>query len=96
MSVNVGMYDYLMHNFEEKKDACAMSFLHRNFSYVFMADEIQRVAAFLKKLGIKKGDCVTLALPNIPSAVTAFYAVNLLGGVANMVHPLEVGLRIVL
>ncbi len=88
MSVNVGMYDYLMHNFEEKKDACAMSFLHRNFSYAFMADEIQRVAAFLKKLGIKKGDCVTLALPNIPSAVTAFYAVNLLGGVANMVHPL--------
>ena len=31
---------------------------------------------------------MTIALPNIPSAVTLFYAVNKLGMTANLVHPL--------
>lgn len=46
------------------------------------------VKAFLG-IGVKKGDIVTLCLPNIPEALYAFYAVNALGAVANMVHPLS-------
>ncbi|MFI3128796.1 MAG: class I adenylate-forming enzyme family protein [Bacillota bacterium] len=41
----------------------------------------------LKDLGVKSGDVVTIALPNIPQAVIALYAVNKIGGICNMVHP---------
>ena len=82
------MYRYLMNNYEEKKDAVAVSFLHKQFTYRQLKDEIDRVACFLVKQDVKKGDCVTIALPNIPSAVSVFYAVNKIGAVANMVHPL--------
>jgi long-chain acyl-CoA synthetase len=32
---------------------------------------------------------VTIALPNCPQAICLFYAVNLVGGISNMVHPLS-------
>mgnify|MGYP001448857675 CR=1 FL=1 len=41
--------------------------------------------------GIKKGDIVTLCLPNVPEAVYMFYALNKIGAIANMVHPLKSG-----
>lgn len=86
--IETSMYRYLMNNYEEKKDAVAVSFLHKQFTYRQLKDEIDRVACFLVKQDVKKGDCVTIALPNIPSAVSVFYAVNKIGAVANMVHPL--------
>ncbi len=77
-----------MNNYEEKKNAVAVSFLHKQFNYRQLKDEIDRVASFLVKHGVNKGDCVTIALPNIPSVISTFYAVNKIGAVANMVHPL--------
>ena len=82
------MYRYFMRNFDEKKDSVALSFLYKKFTYRYLSDEIDRVACFLKNQGVEKGDSVTIALPNIPSAVSVFYAVNKIGAVANMVHPL--------
>ena len=49
------MYKYLMQNYNEKKDAVAMSFLHKKFTYGFLSDEIDRIACFLKNQGIEKG-----------------------------------------
>ena len=43
----------------------------------------------MKALGVSKGDRVTIALPNCPQAVCLFYAVNMIGAVSNMVHPLS-------
>ncbi|RBQ24374.1 Acetyl-coenzyme A synthetase [Candidatus Methanobinarius endosymbioticus] len=43
----------------------------------------------LIKLGIKKGDNVTVCLPNIPQAISAFYAINKIGAVSNMIHSLS-------
>ncbi len=44
--------------------------------------------AFLA-LGLRRGERVTIAMPNCPQAIYAFYGVNLAGGVANMIHPLS-------
>lgn len=49
--------------------------------------EIDRVAAGLYKLGVRKGDTVMLALPNIMQAVIAVYALSRIGAVASMIHP---------
>ena len=82
------MYQALMQNYQQKKDDVAICFLYKKFSYAFLKKEIDSIACFLKNNGIKKGDVVTVALPNIPSSVSVFYAVNKIGAIANMVHPL--------
>ncbi|MBE6936401.1 MAG: acyl--CoA ligase, partial [Ruminococcaceae bacterium] len=67
----------------------AYEFLGRRTTYAEMRRQILAYAASLQALGIGAGDCVTIALPNCPQAVCLFYAVNLAGGVANMIHPLS-------
>ena len=54
-----------------------------------MIKKIEQCAQALKTIGIRKGDCVTIAMPNCPQAIYMFYAINLIGGIASMVHPLS-------
>ena len=49
--------------------------------------------AFLKA-GIKKDDVVTICMPNTPQGVICLYALNRIGAIANMVHPLSSGKNI--
>lgn len=56
-------------------------------SFTQLMDRVRTVADRLLHLGMRKGDVLTICLPNIPHAVIAFYAANQLGIVVNMVHP---------
>ena len=38
---------------------------------------------------VKKGDIVTIIMPNTPEAVISIYALNRIGAVANIIHPLS-------
>ncbi|MCQ2737341.1 MAG: acyl--CoA ligase [archaeon] len=58
-------------------------------SYTNFLKQIDDVAKSLKKLNIKKGDKVTICMPNTPEAIITFYAVNKIGAISNMVHPLS-------
>ena len=40
------------------------------------------------KAGVKENEIVTIALPSIPEALYCVYALNRIGAVANMIHPL--------
>ena len=51
--------------------------------------EVDAFAAALVSREVKAGDAVTIITPNIPQGVVAIYAVNRIGAVANMVHPLS-------
>ncbi len=53
----------------------------------FMHD-IESVAGFLSTKGIGRGDVVTVFMPNIVQSFVAFYAINRIGAIANIVHPL--------
>lgn len=66
----------------------ALTFMGRDMNYTWLMEHIDQAAASLKKAGFKAGDVATLCLPNTPHAVIFFYAVNRLGGICNMVHPL--------
>ncbi len=52
-------------------------------------NNIQRCAKSLRAIGIRENDKVTVAMPNCPQAIYMFYAINLVGGIANMIHPLS-------
>ena len=54
----------------------------------FMA-RIDAAARGLTALGITAGDRVTICMPNSPQALDCFYALNRIGAVANMIHPLS-------
>ena len=58
-------------------------------SYKELIDEIKKCAKSLKRLGIKEDDVVTICMPNTPESVIMFYAINMVGAVANMIHPLS-------
>ena len=51
-------------------------------------DEIDRVATFLVDHDLAKGKSIAICLPNIPDAIVATYAVNKVGAIANIIHPL--------
>ena len=58
-----------------------------NFSN-FM-EEIEDVAKSLKVLGVEIEEKITICMPNTPEAVATFYAVNKIGAIASMIHPLS-------
>ena len=70
-------------------DYIAYEFMGKCTTYADMWKKINACAKSLKAIGIREGDKVTIAMPNCPQAIYMFYAVNLVGGIANMIHPLS-------
>lgn len=67
----------------------AYSYMGKKTSYREAEKKIRLCARAFAAMGIRKGDRVTLCLPNTPQAVICFYALNLIGAVSNMIHPLS-------
>jgi long-chain acyl-CoA synthetase len=66
----------------------ALVYENRTISQRKLLKTVQRTITFLTEHGIKRGDVVTMALPNIPAMVYAFYALDAIGAIRNIVHPL--------
>lgn len=69
-------------------DTVALIMMGKRITYRQLDELVKRFAAALADLGIKKGDKVSLILPNMPQAVIASYAVFKLGAVVVMNNPL--------
>ena len=57
------------------------------FTYKELFDNISKYAKALKSYGLTKGDCITLAMPNIPETIYYFYACNMIGVTAYLIDP---------
>ena len=67
----------------------ALDFMGSTTTYAKFEQEVYVCAKALRAIGVKPGDKVTICMPNCPQTVIMFYAVNLMGGIANMIHPLS-------
>lgn len=67
----------------------AYVFMGRRTSYADFLRRIEMAAKGLVAMGIGKGDRVTLCMPNTPQALDCFYALNRIGAIPNMIHPLS-------
>ncbi len=67
----------------------AFDFMGKSTTYKEMVANIEKCARSLRTIGVRQNDRVTIAMPNCPQAIYMFYAVNMIGAVANMVHPLS-------
>lgn len=82
------IYEYLMENNRDFPDDIAILYLGRKIKYGELFRQIDRTAAAFSALGVKLGEIVTVALPSIPEALYVVYALNKIGAVSNMIHPL--------
>lgn len=83
------MFEAVLRVAEQYPTHIALDFLGCRTTYQELVRQIRTCAAGLKALGIRPGDKITIAMPNCPQAVYMFYGVNLVGAVANMIHPLS-------
>lgn len=67
----------------------AFDFMGDKTTYYSFVDKIVQSAYSLFAMGIKKGDRVILCMPNCPQTLVLFYAINYIGAVACMIHPLS-------
>ena len=83
------MFEAVAEIADKYPDYVAFDFMGKSTTYKKMKQEIENCAKSLKTIGVRAGDRVTIAMPNCPQAIYMFYAVNLIGGISNMVHPLS-------
>lgn len=86
MNTEQSMYAYLKEGCTDEKQK-KIIYYNRVIDAGELLRLIDNTAGFLQSLGVKKGVPVGIALPNIPEAVIALYAVNAAGGIANLIHP---------
>ena len=81
------IYDYLWESNREHLDNVALDYFGYKIPYRKMFEEINKVAQAFANLGIKEGDTIIIAAVTIPEVIYAFYALNQLGAISNMVDP---------
>ncbi|HWQ59470.1 MAG TPA: AMP-binding protein [Clostridia bacterium] len=67
----------------------AYDFMGKKTTYEKAVRDIHLCAKALRALGIRENDRVTICMPNAPQTIMMFYALNVIGAVSNMVHPLS-------
>lgn len=63
----------------------AIKYIASKITYRELLKNIDKTAEAFSSMGVRKGDIVTLALPNIPENIYAVYALNKIGAIANLI-----------
>ena len=83
------MYEMVEAAAKRHPNHVAYVFMGKKTSYTEFMKRIQAAAQGLYKMGIRKGDKVTICMANTPQALDCFYALNRIGAIPNMIHPLS-------
>ena len=83
------MVDVLMDTVLKYPELDAIEYFNNKYTYKEVMDKVIECAKSLKTIGVKEGDVVSICMPNTPEALFMFYAVNMVGAVSNMIHPLS-------
>ena len=83
------MFELLAATAKQYPDNTAYVFMGKKTSYTEFMKRIDAAAKGLYEMGIRKGDKVTICMANTPQALDCFYALNRIGAIPNMIHPLS-------
>ena len=86
---DISMYDLLKKNNYNREKKIAINYFDNKMTFASFFNEIEKVAKAFSSIGVKEEDVVTLIMPNTPECVIAVLALNKIGAIANMVHPLS-------
>jgi len=84
---NCTCYESLKNTVNKYPEYKAYNYFGVEKEYKKILEDVDVASNALAKLGVKKGDYVTICSSNVPEAVISFYAINKLGAISNMVHP---------
>jgi long-chain acyl-CoA synthetase len=82
-------YQVLKDTADRMPNEPAYEFYGKKTKYHELMDRIELTAKAFSSIGIRSGDTVTICMPNCPQAVDAFYALNRIGAISNIIHPLS-------
>ena len=83
------MYGAVAESARRYPDAPAYDFMGKTTTYRQLIEKIDQAAKALVASGIRRGDAVTICMPNAPQAIILLYAINRIGAVASMIHPMS-------
>ena len=83
------MYQLLEDTARQYPQYIAYTFLGKDTDYTTFLRRIDLTARAFHAMGIHRGDRVTICMANTPQAIDSFYALNRLGAIPNMIHPLS-------
>lgn len=86
---DVSMFGMFKLSAEGHPDAFAYEYYGTKCTYAEMIEKVEYVSNAYYEIGVRKGDIVTILMANTPEAVLTVYALNRIGAVANIVHPLS-------
>ena len=86
---DISMYDLLKKNNYNREKKIAINYFDNKMTFATFFNEIEKVAKAFSSIGVLEGDVITLIMPNTPECVIAVLALNKIGAIANMVHPLS-------
>lgn len=83
----VTCYKNLYNNNKDHLSDVAIEYYGTKITYKELFENIDKTAQAFQTLGIKKGDVVTICSVTTPEIIYAFYALNRLGAISNMIDP---------
>lgn len=83
------MFGAIENSAKRVPQAPALDFMGKITTYADLVAKIEDAAKAFINYGIRKDDVVTVCMPNTPQAIICLYALNRIGAIANMVHPLS-------
>lgn len=86
---NGSLYEKVLETARRFPNYFALEYFNKKITYKEMIREIDKVSVSLINAGVKENDKVTICAANTPEAIYAFYAINKIGAIANIIHPLS-------
>ena len=86
---NGSMFDYLNESAIKNEKRIAYRYYNTEMTYKGFMKKIAKIANALTQFNIVPNECITLCLPNTPESFALIYAINKIGAIANIVHPLS-------
>lgn len=86
---DISIYNMLENSMKNRENYISYNYYGTKRTYKEFIMQIDKCARALKSLGINEKERVSICMPNTPEAIIAFYAINKIGAVANMIHPLS-------
>ncbi|MFA6829917.1 MAG: class I adenylate-forming enzyme family protein [Bacilli bacterium] len=86
--MNNSLYDQFLQTCNKYPNSLAERFESSTWSYSKLNKRIVACAKKLQALGVKKGEIVSVSLPNCPLAIDLFYAISAIGAISYNIHPL--------
>ena len=86
---DISLYEYLDKSSFGRANLVAINYFGVKITFSELLERIDLCSKALTSSGVRENDVVTICMPNTPEAVIMFYAINKIGAIANLIHPLS-------